>query len=220
VELIAHRAANRPDGTERHGGADLLELDVHLFRGRLEVRHEKVLWPTARLWERWYVLPRGAARRSLHDVLRSDEGAHLLLDLKGVSPRLARSVVEAVGERRPLTVATKSWWLLRHFQAVPGVRTFRSVGNRFELALLRRLPSRLRPHGVVAHQRLLSASTVSALRSEVQAVWAWGAPDRAVAEQLRSWGVDGLILDDPQLLRELRRARDGGLGGVSGLGGV
>ena len=99
---------------------------------------------------------------------------------------------------------TKSWWLLRPFQSLPDVRTFRSVGNRLELAVLRRVPSRLRPHGVVAHRRLLSASTVRRLRADVAVVWAWGARDRADAEQLRSWGVDGLILDDLELIRELR----------------
>jgi hypothetical protein len=203
VELIAHRVGNFPDVAEA-GPADLIEADVHLFRGRLELRHEKVLWPTARLWERWHVLPRRSPRRTLPELLEAGPPAPLLLDLKGVSPRLAHAVLQAVGEHRPLTVATKSWWLLGPFLAAPGVRTFRSVGNRLELALLRHLPSRLRPHGVVAHHRLLSASTVMRLRADVDAVWAWGARDRADAEELRSWGVDGLILDDVELIQELR----------------
>ncbi len=58
MELIAHRAGN-----EAHliapamVVADTIELDVHLFRRRLEVRHAKVLWPFAVFWEKWELLP-------------------------------------------------------------------------------------------------------------------------------------------------------------------
>jgi hypothetical protein len=208
VELIVHRAGNRPGAPGGRGGGDLVEADVHLFRGRLEVRHEKALWPTTRLWERWELIERGTPRRALQDLLDADASAHLLLDLKGISPRLARAVRGALGERRPVTISTKSWWLLRTFQAMPGVRTFRSAGNRLELAWLLRVPSRLRPDGIVVHQRLLSAAVVDRLRHHAPAVWAWGAQNQAEAERLRSWGVDGLILDDVDLVRQLRRERD------------
>jgi hypothetical protein len=211
MELILHRGGNRPGAVPADASADMIEADVHLFRGRLEVRHEKVLWPSTRLWDRWYVLPRLTPRRTLDDLLGSDATGPLLLDLKGVSPKLARAVVRAIDDRRPVTIASKSWWLLMPFRSVAGVRTFRSVGNRFELAVLRHLPTRCRPDGIVAHHRLLTATTVGELHHRAPAVWAWGARDRAEADRLGSWGVDGLIVDDLELLRELRFERDAGL---------
>jgi hypothetical protein len=58
-ELIAHRVGNSLEEVAAAAGrADLVEIDVHLFRGRLEVRHAKVLWPTAILWEQWELVPR------------------------------------------------------------------------------------------------------------------------------------------------------------------
>lgn len=204
MELIAHRAGNRPGGAAAATAADVVELDVHGCHGRLEVRHEKRVWGTARLWERWYLLPPGTPRWTLAEAL-ADAGPdrHVLLDLKGVSPRVATMVAAEVGGRRPVTVSTKSWWLLDVFRRLDGVRTFRSAGNRFELALLLRVPSRLRPDGVVVHRRLLDAATVRRLRRRGALVWSWGATDRAGVECLAAAGVDGVILDDLELIGEL-----------------
>lgn len=206
-ELIAHRAGNDLDTLRRlEPVADLLEVDVHRFRGRLEVRHAKVLWPTGRLWERWEVLRRGAPRPALDHVLAAAApSTHLLLDLKGVSPRVAGAVRDALGERRPVTVSTKPWWLLRSFRGT-GVRTIRSVGNRFELFLLLWLPvGRRGVDGVGVHQRLLSRTLVSKLRRRVDVVYCWDVVDRRRADELTSWGVTGLIVDDEDLLTDLRR---------------
>ncbi len=60
--VIAHRAANSAAALAAVGpGVDVVEADVHLFRGRLEVRHAKTLWPSSVLWERWYLLERDGA---------------------------------------------------------------------------------------------------------------------------------------------------------------
>jgi glycerophosphoryl diester phosphodiesterase len=50
---VAHRAANDPDAlaAAAAAGADLAEGDVHLRRGRLEVRHAKSLGPLPWHWE-------------------------------------------------------------------------------------------------------------------------------------------------------------------------
>lgn len=204
-ELIAHRAGNDPDALRRaEVVADLVEVDVHRFRGRLEVRHAKVLWPFARLWERWTVLPRHAPRPSLRDVLvAADPSTHLLLDLKGVSPRLARTVLDLVRDREAVTVSTKPWWLLGPFRG-SGVRTVRSAGNRFELLLLLRFPVGRRVDGFGVHQRLLDQRLVDRLHRHVDVVFSWDVRDRQRADELIAWGVTGLILDDPELLADLR----------------
>lgn len=204
MELIAHRAGNRPDAVASAVHADVVELDVHLRGDRLEVRHAKRLWATSRLWDRWYVLARDAPRWTLAEALASaGDERHVMLDLKGVSPRLTRAVRREIGARRPVTVSTKSWWLLAGFSRSDGVRTLRSAGNRFELAVLLLLPSSVRPDGVVVHQRLLDATTVRRLRRRAALVWSWGAGDRATVDRLVAVGVDGLILDDLELIRVL-----------------
>ena len=42
---VAHRAGNTPDllTAALADGADLVEADVHLYRGRLEIRHTKTM---------------------------------------------------------------------------------------------------------------------------------------------------------------------------------
>lgn len=106
-ELVAHRAGNHV--TEMHdvqGIADVVEVDVHLRRGRLEVRHGKILWPTSRLWERWYLLPRDHEVPVLEDILAAaGPDVHLWLDLKGVDPRLAKKVRPLPHRPCPLSIS-------------------------------------------------------------------------------------------------------------------
>jgi glycerophosphoryl diester phosphodiesterase len=200
VEWIAHRAGNVVGGiTDAAGRADLVELDVHWWRGRIEVRHAKRLLFTRRLWERWYLLPRDTSRLTLEDVLDGvHPDVHLFVDLKGVTPRLSRAIREALADRRSYTVATKSWWLLRPFRDVPGVRTLRSAGNRLGLAVLRRVRLPAATDGVAVHERLLTARLVAELAARGE-VFTWGVTDRRRAELLASWGVTGLIVDDLDL---------------------
>ncbi len=52
VELVAHRAGNTAATARLSlGKVDMIELDVHVLRGRVEVRHAKVLRPTRRLFD-------------------------------------------------------------------------------------------------------------------------------------------------------------------------
>ena len=97
--LVAHRAANTPATLRAAQGAvDAVEADVHLFRGRLEVRHAKTVGPVPLLWERWYLLPRDTPRPLLGDLLAAAESLDtaLMLDLKGPDPRMAGAVARAV----------------------------------------------------------------------------------------------------------------------------
>lgn len=196
VEVVAHRAGN-DTATLTAAAGRTVEVDVHRGRGgRLEVRHGKRLWPTSRLWERWYLLPPGAEDLRFDELLdAAGADVHLWLDLKGPDPRLARAVAALVVGRSPLTVSTKAWWVLGPFLGRSGVRTMRSAGNRVELALLRWLPSRIRTDGSVVHSRLLDESTMAWLHGRGP-VFTWSIPDVATRDRLLGLGVDGLILDD------------------------
>lgn len=201
VEWIAHRAGNLVttlvEAAER---SDAVELDVHLFRGRLEVRHGKVLWPFARLWERWYLLPVDADRPPLDVIVdAAPDGTHLWLDLKAFTPRLTRRALAVVGDRRPLTVSTRSWWALGLARKQPDIRTMRSVGNRWQRWLVGRL--RYSVHdGVVIHERLVDAGALERLHRRTPTVISWGVTDGDRADELRNMGISGLIVDDLDLI--------------------
>lgn len=208
MEVIAHRGGNEiiglPDVEAR--GVDLIEVDVHLGPGgRVEVRHAKLLWPTRRLWERWYLLPRNTVVPSFQEVLdASDSSTVFWLDLKGFTNRLPSRVKPLVAERRPLTVSTKAWWMLGTFSGDPNVRRLRSAGNRFELALVKWLPSMTGRDGVVVHQRLLNDDVLAHLRGK-GLVFCWAVEDVARLEWLATRGIDGVILDDLGLVPAARR---------------
>jgi glycerophosphoryl diester phosphodiesterase len=206
VELIAHRAGNDQAAVDALADlVDAVELDVHLHRGRVVVRHAKRVWFTSRLWERWYLLPRGTSAPELTEVLTwIDPEVGLWIDCKGISRRLPTEALRIIGgDRGPITISSKSWWMLGPVGARAGVRTMRSAGNRFELLLLRSLPTRVSTDGVVVHRRLLGPQLVDELRQRHGLVFSWSIRNIDDAHRLMSWGVDGLIIDDPQLMSTL-----------------
>ena len=143
--VIAHRAGNSLERLASAGAvADVVEADVHLFRGRLEVRHAKTLGPFPRLWERWYLLERDTPRLPLEEVLAAaDPGIALMLDLKGADPRLPRAVLAAARERLAgpgLIVSGRIWRTVERLRGTPGIQTLHSVGSRRQLRALLRHP--------------------------------------------------------------------------------
>jgi glycerophosphoryl diester phosphodiesterase len=198
LEIVAHRAGNTLASLiEAQQQVDLVEVDVHLDRRqRIEVRHAKRLWPTRRLWDRWYLLEKHTEVPSLAAIVdAADPDTHLWLDLKGPNPQLGRLAMAVVGDRRPITVSSKAWWLLGRFDGVAGVRTLRSAGNRFELLLLLRLPTRSQVDGAVVHRRLLDDQTIGRLSAR-GLLFTWGIEDVETVEWLRRRRIDGVILDD------------------------
>src|SRR5690606_27401966 len=107
----AHRGGNFVESVAAAlAVADAIEIDVHTFRGRLEVRHAKVIWPCSIRWERWYLIPRSDPRPTLAEILAVvPDGSHLWIDLKGFTPRFTRRVLRAVGDRHELTMSARSW---------------------------------------------------------------------------------------------------------------
>ena len=232
--FIAHRAANSTATMDvaRHL-VDLCELDVHLGpSATIEVRHAKRLWPTRRLWERWYLLARRTPVPVLTDIVTGQQPEPLFwFDLKGVTPRLARTLRPFVmptprvptdrvptddvptgrradggvaAERPPTMLSSKSWWLLAPFAGVAGLRTLRSAGNRLELALMRWLPGRVQLDGAVVHRRLLDERTIARLHRQ-GLLFTWGVTEGDdLAELVADGRIDGFILDDPTLAAPYR----------------
>lgn len=205
--VVAHRAGNRPDDARAaaRAGADLVEIDLHMRRGRLEVRHPRRLGPV--LWDRERVaLARGPAQAPEPVLAALGPAVEPMLDLKGGPRRLATRALEAARAAirdRPVTISSRRWDLLDEVAGRAGVRALRSAAGRRELAALRRLGRDDGVAGVCVRRDLLTAAMVAALREECGAVLTWPVADLADARLLASWGVSGLVCDDLGLVAAL-----------------
>jgi glycerophosphoryl diester phosphodiesterase len=201
--LVAHRAGNHLEllraAETQHRGA-IVEADVNLFRGRLEIRHLKTLGPLPIFWDRWQLASPWRAHLLLSDLLAAAAPeTQLMLDLKGKDPRLAERVAGAIDpylETRRLTICAREWRLLRTFEGLP-VRRIHSVGTARQLRALIRATSPGRIEGVSIHERLLDLAAVTELRRVAGVVMTWPVNDAARATELVHLGVDGLISDRP-----------------------
>jgi glycerophosphoryl diester phosphodiesterase len=185
----------------------IVEADVRLYRGSLEVRHLKTAGPIPVLWDRWEVRARRSPRLGLHELLRATApGTELMLALTGPRMRLAQLVLREIkpylGERR-FTVCARWWKLLEPFAGTP-VRCVHSVGSGRQLREMLRRHAGQRLEGVSLHERLADRETIVALREIADVVMTWpvNKPERARA--LLGLGVDGLITDDAAALSPLR----------------
>jgi hypothetical protein len=207
--FVAHRAGNDLSllRAAEARSLDLVEADIRLFRGRLEVRHLKTVGPIPILWDRWELANPFAPRLQLHELLAATgPSTELMLDLKGRSPRLAAEVLAAVRPtlgHRQITICARAWRLLAPFDGLPGVRTIHSVGNARQLRALLQLGRTRRLQGISIHERLLSPATVAELRGVADLVMTWPANAAWRARELVEMGVDGLITDRLDLALEL-----------------
>ncbi|GAB7006645.1 hypothetical protein JCM18899A_41180 [Nocardioides sp. AN3] len=216
VLAIAHRAGNSLAGLHAANelGADVIECDVHAYRGNLEVRHLKTAGPLPFLWDRWELVAASAPRLGLAELLAAHRhDARFMLDIKGRSVPAARAVARMLhegGHHRPVLVCSRHWPSVDVLGQLPYVQPVLSARNRVELAsLLRRLE--LRPasaHGVSVHRSLLQPAVIAALRDLVPLVMSWPVNDLATLDRLSSSGVNGIISDEEPVLAAVIAARN------------
>jgi glycerophosphoryl diester phosphodiesterase len=218
--VIAHRAGNALKRLDeaRQAGVDLVEADVHLFHGRLEVRHAKTVGPIPLLWDRWELHAPWSERLLLDVMLDAAAGAPpVLLDLKGRHRRLPDMVVASLAQRglaRALgrvSVCARWWPYLDALADIGGIDTIYSAGTVRQVEDLRRHLEGRRVHGVSVHTKALDARRVAALRDVADLVATWPVNDPGTAERMLRLGVNGLITDDLSLARrwiEARRRND------------
>ena len=203
MRVVAHRAGNDLDRARAAAAAGLVvEVDVHVFHNRLEVRHEKVLRPSGRLWEPWYLLPRDTPRLELGQVIAAvGADTTMLVDLKCFTRRAARRIRDAIPDQMPLIVSSRSWWVLGAFGDRPDTLALRSCANRFQRWLGPRLPGLGDRLGLTVHQRLLSPASVAELRRRTPELFAWGIDTPERCRSLVAAGLTGVVLDDPSIAR-------------------
>jgi glycerophosphoryl diester phosphodiesterase len=223
--LVAHRAGNhlcRLDDAARHG-ARLIECDLRLYRGRIEVRHLHSVGPLPIFWDTWQVASPFARRLQLHELLAAADplGLELMLDLKGRDPRLSRMVVEQLAcrpQQLPVTVCARHWGLLGPFHDLPHVRTVCSVGTRRGLRRLLSQRRERRLGGVSIHAGLLDPEVVLRLGEAAELVMTWPVNCTERARTLLDWGVHGLITDHAHMIAPLvapRTADDAATGALA-----
>lgn len=211
---IAHRAGNSLTGLHEANllGADVIECDVHAYRGRLEVRHLKTAGPLPFLWDRWELASASAPRLGLAELLDADRrGTTFMLDLKGRRVATGRAVADLLHERahdHDLLVCGRHWPAVERVAELPYVRAVLSARNRAELAaLVRRLgdDDRPAPYGVSLHRSLLDVELVARLRRRVEVVMTWAVDDLPTLDRVVALGANGVISNESEILREVRR---------------
>jgi glycerophosphoryl diester phosphodiesterase len=212
VLAIAHRAGNSLAGMHAANelGVDVIECDVHSYRGRLEVRHLKTAGPLPFLWDKGELVSGSAPRLGLQELLEADEhGTLFMLDIKGPWTWAGRDVARMLhdgGHHRPVLACGRWWPSIDAMAHLPYVRPVLSARNRFEMGRLRRrLVRGPRPYGVSVHRDLLDREVVAWLHEHVEVVMTWPVNDLASLDRLLEIGVRGVISDEAHVLAEVRQ---------------
>jgi glycerophosphoryl diester phosphodiesterase len=204
---IAHRAANDAALLRKAAevGVDIVEADVWVHRGRIEVRHLKTMGPIPFLWDRWELVPGWWQRVYLHELLPLvPPHVHLMLDLKGNSVAASeRIAAELRGYPGPHpTVCARRWSILEPFRGA-AVNLVHSAGTPRQLRALQELLRRGEANAVSIHQKLLTPEVVADLRHDAVMLMTWPVNQVDRMRDLVSWGVNGIISDSLEVLEEL-----------------
>lgn len=218
---IAHRAGNRLERLREAiaAGVDYAEADLWLYRGRLEVRHEKTAGPLPVLWDRWSLKPSWTPRLSFEELLAAvGDGGRLLLDLKGRDGELAEALAKTLqraGAADSVAFTSGTWLHLdRLSELQPEVPRFYSIGRWRRLAALRPQLERGEIAQVSIDSRMLTAEIVTELgRSGVETIITWAVETPERAREVLAWGVRGITSDSLPLLVSVGEGRISASGG-------
>ena len=209
---IAHRGGNalkRLVEAER-ANVDVVELDLWLHRGRLDVRHAKSTGALPLLRDGWSLRPGRAGRLQLANILDSAQpGTRLMLDLKGSDADLPRAAMNLMAERRPGEPYVVS---SRGGTCSPPSAASLTSSPSTPAGHSRRSPRRSTSRAGTGCPRWVrigatsSPQRVAELREHVPECFAWGVDDRHRARELIEWGVTGIISDNYEMLRNLGRS--------------
>jgi hypothetical protein len=202
----AHRAGNSVQEA-RHAaslGCDLIETDIWLHNGRLDLRHMHRLGPLPILWERWKVRIE-RTRLSLSDLLGAvDESSLLFLDLKGDHPGLGSAIVEELRHRAPgrrVALCGRNYPQLDAVIDEPEVTVFYSVGEQKEFAAAWPRLEQMEWPAISIHRKLLTPAVMERLNAMSATVICWDVHTIDQARRLYEMGVDGFTSDNLQMLR-------------------
>jgi len=179
----------------------VVEADVRLFHGRLEIRHLKTLGPVPILWDRWRLANPFRRRLRLRELLATlGPETELLLDVKGARTRITTLVrAELEAHRGRVILCARSRRVFEALRAEPGPPVVRSVGSHRQLRSV--LLGNDRLDGISIHARLVDATVVSELRRVTGFILTWPVRSIEQARLLVSSGSTGSSLSDSSFRR-------------------
>jgi glycerophosphoryl diester phosphodiesterase len=222
--IVAHRGASaeKPENTlaafrralER--GVDAIELDVHVTRdGVVVVFHDDTLNRltggrgklAAKTWRELSALRvRGTESiPTLIEVLRLTRGrAVVQIEIKaGVPVAPVVSAVKTARARNDVILASFSPGVVRDcYRLAPTIpRMLIAEGRRTPASQIAQLAA-CHANGLSVNQRAVrTAAYVHYFHSRGYVVWSWTVNDAGRMRELRGWGIDGILSDNPALLR-------------------
>lgn len=185
-------------------GCDGFEFDVRYTRDRRHVLCHDAKHKGLHIAETHY---EGLERRHGYDLPCLDEvlkrfGASAYLDIELKVPGNEEDVCLAIHAHPPqrgFVVSSFLPQLLLRFHEIHAMLPLGYVcKHREEAQLWAELPIRM----FIPHYSLISPQLVNAVHERGMQIIAWTVNKRADMLRLAEWGVDGLISDDPWLLRE------------------
>ncbi len=192
-------------------GCDGFEFDVRVTRdGRLVLCHNA--------WVRGYKVSAsffeslcsrgGIGLACLEDVLQAF-GDRAYLDIEAKVPGGEELIVKAIRRCRPRCGYLVSSFLpevLRRLHSLDPKLPLGYVCNRsYNISLWRKLPIEV----FLPHYKLITQTLVDQVHDRGLQVFTWTVNHEKELRQLAAWGVDGLISDDPRLLRRTLQPADG-----------
>lgn len=209
----AHRAGNTRNQAMRaiDAGADLLETDIWLHKGRLELRHKQTLGPIPILWEKWSIAPGWTPRYLLSDLLQdAPEDVLLFLDFKGEEMELGPEVLkelQRLAPERVVAICGRNYPQLQLIADDPQIICFYSVGTEEEWPVAQQLIASSSYPALSIHAQLVTAERMQWIKDRDGVVVAWDVETREHMEALRELGVDGFTTDNPELISNIRELR-------------
>jgi hypothetical protein len=210
---IAHRAGNDIP-LARHAAAlnvDIVEADVWLYEGRLEVRHSKTIGKLPLRWDRWWIKFWPPPPLLLDELLRTlDPSTTVMLDLKGRDPELPEKLLEVCRRERPgrqILACSQTWSFLEELRNEPDVAVIYSIGSSRQLRRAWLMLEREGYDAVSIHNELLTPESTRRLLDRVSAIITWPINDHTTLERVARLGVTGVISDSFDLLREIEKRK-------------
>lgn len=209
----AHRAGNTRDDALRaiEAGADLLEADIWLHNGRLELRHKQTLGPIPILWEKWSIAPGWIPRYTLRDLLRdTPEDIMLFLDFKGREMDLGPEVLKELQRTAPdrvIAICGRNYPQLQTIANEPNIICFYSVGEAEEWPVAQELIAASEQPALSIHASLATPERMAWVNDLGGVVICWDVQTVERMDELRALGVDGFTTDNPKIFTRIKEMR-------------
>jgi glycerophosphoryl diester phosphodiesterase len=222
LTVVAHGAGNTLRTAERAAaiGADVIEADLHLYRGRVEVRHLKIVRRAPfLLWDRWYLAPGWTKRLLLPEFaarIGATPGPAVMLDLKGHDAKITDAVLghlEEIQANRDVWVCSPDWPLHEPLRDLPDLRDLQSIGTQPQLDAFLAGKVQGEIAGISIQRLILTADVLARLKERSSFVITWAVNDLAALDQVAAMGVSGISTDTERMLRYvigLRRTTEPG----------